>query len=236
VRVVAIHQPNYLPGLRLFDKLIRADIFVWLDSVPYSKNNWTNRNRIRSSNGVSWLTVPVLTTGRLMQSIAVARTDGSKWRSKHLKALQASYGRAPYGSALIKAMRPVYEDVSEDRLAEINLALTAVAVDWLDIRTPVARARDLDLPVGLGASELLLAICRRTEADTYVSGAGGRHYLDLALFERANVRVVFQEFVHPQYPQIHGEFQPDLSVVDLLANLGTEARSIFPEGASISWP
>ncbi len=223
--IAAIHQPQYLPYLGFFDKLARCDVFIALDNVQFQKNGLQNRNKIKNREGWQWLTVPVSHTHDTHIS-DVTISDPFRWGRKHWSALQTNYGRAPHYAWCAEALKPVF-DATWTHLSPLCLELTRVTRELLALRAPCVLASTL--PGGGEASTLLISLCKAVGADTYLSGPGGRGYMDLEAFERANVRVLFQEFVHPEYPQVFPEagFQSRLSVVDALFNCGESARSFL---------
>jgi hypothetical protein len=222
---VAVHQPQYLPWLGYFDKMDRVDCFVLLDDVQFKKNEWQNRNRIRTAAGWQWLTVPV--RHRFPQRIAEVLVDGqAPWRRKHLAALVASYGVAP----AFPVHRPFFADLYArdwSRLVDVSVTALTYLAGALGITTKLTLASTLALPDSIRATERLVAICRTLGADAYLSGAGGREYLDVERFEQAGIRVAFQAFRCPTYPQRFGAFEPNLSVVDLLFNCGPASLAIL---------
>lgn len=225
---VAIHQPQYLPWVGYFDKMDQADCFVILDDVQFKKNEWQNRNRIKAASGWQWLTVPVL--HRFPQRILEVEINNAEpWARKHLNALVVNYGAAPF----FQAHRPFFEEVYHrewTRLADLNLAILDYLGKALGIQTEIVLASPLALPDPDEPTERLVAICQGLEADSYLSGAGGRDYLDLGRFEKAGIRVVFQTFQCPTYPQRFGAFIPNLSVVDLLFNCGERSLETLRKG------
>lgn len=221
--IVAIHQPNYIPGLGFFHKMARADVFVLLDNVQYSKNNFTNRNRIRCRDEWAWLTIPVRLAGHFGQLIAEVETADDGWETRHWKRLLEVYGRAPHFRQFQDRLEPVYARRCV-KLEEINCELIELARVALSIDTRIVRASELG--VSGQSSELLLAISQSLGATTYLSGQGGRKYLDATKFEAAGIAVEFQEFLHPQYyQQGSGEFVPNLSILDLLFHAGAESAA-----------
>ncbi len=222
---VAVHQPQYLPWLGYFDKMDRVDCFVLLDDAQFEKNEWQNRNRIKTATGWQWLTVPVL--HRFPQRIAEVRIhDAAPWRRKHLQALIGNYGGAPD----FETHRPFLEELYAREwrlLLDVALAALAYLAGALGVTTKLVLASTLGLPEGARATERLVAICRALGADTYLSGAGGHEYLEVERFERDGVRVVFQAFECPVYPQRFGAFEPNLSVVDLLFNCGRRSLDVL---------
>ena len=217
---LAAHQPQYLPWLGYFDKLDRVDLFVLLDTVQFKKNEWQNRNRVRTAQGWQWLTVPV--RHRFPTMIREVRIDESgAWRRKHREALRLLYARAPFRQAVLPALETLLEEPFSD-LAALNERTVRLLSGLLGVRTPIVLASSIDgLPEG--ADDRLIALCRRFGCSTYLAGPGGQAYMDLEAYRRAAVRVEFQAFRHPVYPQAHPGFEPDLSAVDLLMNCGPGA-------------
>jgi len=224
--IVAVHQPQYLPWLGYFDKMDRADVFVLLDNVQFKKNEWQNRNRIKTSQGWQWLTVPV--KYRFPQKVKEVEINNQvKWGHKHLQALRTNYLKTGY----FGDHRPFFEEIfARDwiRLVDLNVCIIDYLRDTLGISTQIRMASKMALSEE--PNQRLIDICREVGADMYLAGAGGRDYMDLSAFERAGLRVEFQEYIHPVYPQLFGDFQPNMSVVDLLFNCGPESLEIIRKG------
>jgi hypothetical protein len=234
--IVAIHQPHYLPWLRYVDKMARADIFVLLDDAQYTKNGWQNRNKIKCATGWTYLTVPVVDAfGKPINQVRV--NPAERWAHRHQQALLTNYSRAPHFRTYWDAFAEVYRR-PWDRLADLNLHLLQVLRDLLGIR-----AR-LILSSGMGvsgrATPRLVAICRTLGADAYLTGDyAAAHHLETDLFEKAGIQVVRQNWQCPRYPQLFPQagFVPDLSVVDLLFNVGPNCTDVLlhrprsPDGA-----
>ncbi len=218
--ILAVHQPQYLPWLGYFDKMDRADVFCVLDDVQYKKNEWQNRNRIKTAQGWQWLTVPV--HYRFPQKISDVTIDNRKnWRQKHLRAIAVNYGRAKYFNDYIGFFEQVYAQ-SRDYLADLNFHLIVALRRLLGMKNiPIWRSCQMRLRSD--PTDRLIDICRHTGADTYLSGSAGAGYMDLKQFEAAGITVHFQAFDHPVYPQLYGGFESHLSIVDLLMNCGTES-------------
>ncbi len=224
--IVAVHQPQYLPWLGYFDKMRRADVFCFLDNVQYKKNDWQNRNRIKTAQGWQWLTVPV--HYRFPQTInEVTINNAVKWKNKHLQALISNYNRAPFFKEFLDIFQQVYsenwESLSELNILLINRLRTALGLD----QRPAVRASDYDLRED--PTDRLIDICKALKADTYLSGQDGVEYMDLERFKRSGIRVVVQNFKHPVYPQVFQEFQSHMSVVDLLFNCGAKSLEKIEE-------
>lgn len=216
-----IHQPNYLPGCTYFDKIARADVFILLDTVQFIKRNWINRNRVKTVDGPVWLTVPVTTKGRYTQSILDSEIDtASGWQRRHRATIELNYRRAPYwdqyGPVLLAELEKPWTS-----LAAMNEALLRMLTGFLGIETPFVRASDL--AVEGSSTALLVNLCMAAGAGIYLSGPGGRKYIDEGSFRRNGMELVFQEYQHPTYRQLHGAFEPNLSVIDLLFNVGPDS-------------
>lgn len=219
------HQPVYLPWLGLFEKIARADTFVLYDDVQYLPRDWMNRNRVKTSHGPRWLTVPVLRRGHRDKPTTDIEIDNrTPWRRKHWKTLRLSYAKAPYFDAYAGFFEATYAR-DWTHLADLNDHVLRGLLDLLGIRVHYLRASDLGLE-GTG-SDRVLDLCLKLGADRYLFGKLGRDYADVGAFERAGVEVAFQNYRHPVYPQLHGPFASHLSVVDLLFNCGPESLDIL---------
>jgi len=227
-RTLVVLQPGYLPWLGFFHQMARADVFVYYDDVQYDKHGWRNRNRIKTQSGPQWLTVPVLHHGRGMPSILEAEIDRRQpWARKHVASLRQAYARAASGAQHLPELEELLCRPWE-RLVDLDIALVAVMCRWLGLSRRIERSSQLGIPGE--QSERLVRICQHFGAQTYLSGSAARVYLDTALFEHNGIEVEWQDYVHPVYPQLHGEFVPYLSAIDLLLNCGEESLSVL-EGA-----
>jgi hypothetical protein len=223
---IAIHQPQYLPWLGYFDKMDQADVFVLLDDVQFKKNEWQNRNKIRNTEGWHWLTVPVL--HEFGQVIMDVKIDNRRaWRGKHLKSIELNYSRAPYFKDYFSLLREGLEKEWEF-LADLNLYLISRLKEALGIKTELVRSSDFNIRTN--RTQRLIDICGHLKADTYISGAGGSDYLDGGEFQKSGIKLEFQNFTHPEYEQLHKDFYPHMSVVDLLFCQGDGSLSIIREG------
>jgi hypothetical protein len=222
---VVVLQPGYLPWLGFFDQLRRADVFVYYDDVQYDKHGWRNRNRIKTHAGPLWLTVPIRHSGLGPLRILDVEIDGrTPWARKHLASIRQAYAGAPF----IRRYMPAIEEVLQqkwERLVDLDLACAELMAGWLGLARRVERSSMLG--IGGTKSERLINICRHFGASEYVSGDAARDYLDVRLFNRHGITVTWQQFVHPAYPQLHGDFIPYLSTLDAVLNCGEDARSLL---------
>ena len=226
---VVVLQPGYLPWLGFFDQLRRADVFVYYDDVQYDKHGWRNRNRIKTQAGPTWLTVPVRHSGQGFQRTLDIEIDSrTPWQRKHLASIRQAYARAPFCGRYLPALEELLQRKWE-RLVDLDIACVDLMSDWLGLRRRIERSSVLSID-GV-RSERLLNICRHFGASTYLSGDSAQDYLDVALFEQHGIRVEWQRFTHPHYPQLHGLFTPYLSAVDLLLNCGDASADVLQRQA-----
>lgn len=223
---LAAHQPQYLAWLGYYHKIALCDLFVFLDCVQYKKREFQNRNRIRDRGGrTHWLTIPVRSRGRYEQRFLEVEIDNSvDWRRTHREALRHAYSRAPWFDWLWPELEDFYRRPWES-LAELNIAQVQLVLARLSIDTPCRRESEMG---SRGRStERLVELCRISGATGYLSGAGGRDYMDLERFRQASLTVDFQHFEHPVYPQGGLPFQAGLCVFDLLFHAGPDSRRVL---------
>ncbi len=219
---VAIVQSNYLPWKGYFDLIASVDCFVLYDDVQFTKRDWRNRNRIKTPQGLQWLTVPVLTKNRYYQKINETVIDGTGWTKKHWRAIEANYNKAKHFNVLADLIGPFFEAEVPEYLSDINENITRRICDFLGIETKLYSSSDFELNEGM--SGRLLGICRQLNADRYVSGPLAKGYLDEAWFESEGVGVEWFDYSgYPEYEQLWGDFEHKVSVIDLIANTGREA-------------
>jgi hypothetical protein len=224
--IVAIHQPNFLPWLGYFYKIVRSDVFVILDNVQYTKNSYINRNKIKTPNGEAWLTVPVITEGRFGQLIKDTKINNAvDWRKKHMGSLRVNYGRAPSFDFLFKDLESIYYEKEWQSLCGFNIRLIRWAAAKLGFKTHLVLASELGVE-GKG-TELLINILKKVGGSAYLSGFGGSKYQDEAAFEQHGIKLMYSDFRHPIYPQLWGDFVPSLSIVDLMFNCGPESLGVI---------
>jgi len=226
-RVVTIHQPNYLPWLGFFHKALISDAFVVLDDVQFEKNSFNNRNKVKTSNEWAWLTVPIITKGQSKETmINSARIDnGRKWYETHLKTIKFNYSKAKYFEEYFGFFEETYETEWEI-LSELNIHIIKWLFKELGIKTEVVVSSEMESKEGV-KDELVLNICKKMDAETYVAGKLSKDYLDEQKFEEESINVHYQNYKHPEYEQLWGDFIPNMSVIDLLFNHGPESREII---------
>lgn len=222
--IVGIHQPAYLPWLGYFDRIRAVDLFIYLDTVQFQKGSFQNRNRVLTGKGPAWLTVPVETAGKLYSTLLkdVSIDNSQNWQAKHWGTLRMNYSGAPMFRELAPKLEPYYAHPWL-RLADLCWEMLSMFNSMLGIGTQIVRASELGEVDGR-KSDLVLNLCRRVGATTYLSGSQGRDYLDIGSFRSAGIDVQFQNFFPVPYPQPVAEFIPALGVVDFLFNVPAPAK------------
>ena len=231
--IVGMHQPNYLPWLGYFYKILKSDVFIMVDNCQYISGGYINRTRIKSAPGIEWITIPIHSKGCRFQAIRDARiVSPVNCFAGQQTTLRYRYGKARWLEAYWPRLQGVYSRGSE-KLCDLNVAFIKEICSILEIKTKIHLASEF--PCGGTKTVRLVELCKAVKADTYLSGAGGRNYQDEELFKAEGIELRYSDFVHPYYEQRFGRFVEGLSIVDLLFNCGPAAREILEnahEGAS----
>lgn len=223
--ILSVHQPAYLPWPGYFDRIARADVFVYFDTVQFEKRSYINRNRIKTPQGAQWLTIPVKTKGHRSMTLREIEIDESRpWRSNHLKAITLNYRKAPHFEACFPKLENLLSD-AESNLVEFCWRQLRFWLEEFRIATRVIRLSEL--PITSRKSDLVLDLCKHFGASHYLSGALGRDYLVEQDFNANDITIEYQDYAYPRYPQLWGEFVPNLSVLDFWMNCGTRLDQII---------
>jgi hypothetical protein len=220
-KVVVIHQPDFSPYLGFFHRLLHCDLFVILDHVQLLVKGWHNRDQIKGADGKHWLTVPI---NREVKNppINQARIDDTKdWRTKHLKTIGHFYMKAPFFEEVFPEIKKIY-DQNHSLLIDLNMALMRFYLAFFGVRVEMVFSSDLKS--SSQKSQLILDLVLATGGTRYLSGTGAKDYLEKSLFDQAGIKLNWQEFIHPVYPQLHGNFIPYLSCLDFAMNCGPYLR------------
>jgi len=220
---VAILQSNYIPWKGYFDIINLADIFIIYDQAQYTKNDWRNRNLIKTPQGSQWLTIPVKRTSLKAQRICDTEVANAVWRKKHWHSLLNNYRKAPYFSQLEPSFRCLYLDNTHIiNLSQINLQFITVINQILGITTEIRYASEFTL--ASGKTERLVDLCKQNHASHYISGASAQSYLDLERFKQENIKLHWMDYSqYPEYSQLYPPFIHSVSILDLLFNHGSNA-------------
>ena len=224
--IIATSRPYFAPFTGFFSNARKADVFVILDSVQFPRGTtWITRNRFKNDQGPLWLTVPVWKKGLGLQKIDEVRIcyDG-RWTYKHLAALKQAYANAPYFSQHVPFLESLFT-AGSDRLIDFNLKIIRHLMLNLGVDTEIRRLSELNIKAG--ADKLLIEICRCFDASVFLAPGTAGKYLNSVLFEKAGIELELVKPRTPVYPQLWGDFIPDLSVLDLLFNCGPKAGEII---------
>jgi hypothetical protein len=220
-KTVVIHQPDFLPYLGFFHRLLFCDLYVIFDNVQFlgGSRSWHRRDKIKTPKGETWITVGVKKAPQKTLINEIVLTNETDWRQDNLNLIIENYKRTPYYSEIFPYMKELFSYSSEN-LLKFNIKSIQILMELFDIKVDMVLASTLN--VTGKKNELLVDILNRVVATHYLSGIGAKDYYDPEPFAEAGIEVVWQEFSHPVYPQIHGEFVPYLSSIDLLFNCGIE--------------
>ena len=212
--IVTIHQPDFLPWLGFFDRWNKSDLYIILDDVQFLRRGWHHRDKIKTRNGSRWLTVPVLKKGNYNQLIRDVKIDnGTNWRYKHLKTLEMNYKKAPNFEYCFKKIKKIYNE-KNIFLIDLNMYLLRFVAAELRITTPTVFASDFN--VKSSSTQRLIDLVKTSGGTDYLTGLRSKDYLNESYFKKENINVIWQEFQHPIYRQLHGKFVPMLFSFDYL--------------------
>jgi len=220
MKKIAILQSNYIPWKGYFDMIAAVDEFILLDDVQFTKNDWRNRNKIKTPKGVEWITVPV--GQNINRRIRDVELPNDIWQKKHWKTLVSNYGRAPHFNAIAEWLEPLYCSHSYKNLSQMNRCFIEAVCSYLCIKTIITNSWDYTLLVD--KSERLVDICTQVGSMEYVSGPAAKNYIEENVFIKRGVKITWFDYVgYPEYPQLWGEFTHEVSILDLLFNCGIDA-------------
>lgn len=219
-----IHQPNYFPYAGFFHKLSLVDIFVIMDNTQYDKK-FTNRNRIIVPGGWTWITVPIKKAHKFHLNRLVEINNDIDWRKIHWKKIQKSYSNAKFFHLYKDYFESLYA-IEWELLFELNYETLKKTIKWLGLKIQIILESELN--INGTSTERLVNICKSIGADTYVSGQGSKEYINENIFARNNINLEYQFYSCQKYQQHFSEsFIPNLSIIDLLANVGTDSPSFL---------
>lgn len=216
---VVISQPMLFPWVGMFEQIRLADVYVHYTDVQFSKGSFVNRVQIKTADGFHWLTVPLknLKLGQAIDEVQV--NDAKDWRAGHLDFLAQALRGAPHVREAIALVESVYAEKSS-RLAEIAIRSLDAVLAYFGLARPRRFVRSTELGIGGNGSARVLEIVKKLGGNIYVTGHGAKNYLEHEKFEQARVRVEYMDYRRTPYPQLHGAFNPHVSILDLIANTG----------------
>ena len=222
MKKIAILQSNYIPWKGYFDIMGSVDEFIIYDEMQYTKNDWRNRNKIKTTNGLIWLTIPVKIE-KLNQKINETKTADNKWYIKHKNSLQTNYGKATKFKECKDFIFNIYEQASRlDYISEINYTFLNEINKFLKISTKISFSTDYN--IGDGKTERLINICKQSNSNIYLSGPSAKNYIDEALFTKNNINLEWFDYIgYKEYEQLYPPFEHGVSILDLIFNTGEDA-------------
>ena len=232
-RIVVIHQPDFMPYLGFFDRLLKADVYVVLDNVQFVHSNrgWTNRDKIRTASGAKWITVSTRKAPRDTMISEVLLSDDTSWRKDNLNLIRENYRHSPYFDKIMPYVDDLYQ-FSGTKLMDFNLASIRMMMNLFEISIPIIFAGKLN-PIGK-KNELIIDIVKKLGCHRYLSGVGAKDYCIPEMYHQAGIELIWQEFRHPIYPQQYDGFIPYLSSIDMLFNCGIENSRKIIRGQGVS--
>ena len=220
MKKIAICQSNYIPWKGYFDLINSADEFYLLDSVQYTKNDWRNRNMIKTANGLEWITIPVLHTS-LSQKISETYAVDNTWRSKHFKSIKQNYSKSKYLCKYEELLKELYLGSSEKYLSIINHSFINAVCSILEIKTKICLVTEDNTQ---DKNQRLIDMCKYAKAQIYLSGPAAKQYIDEELFEQEGIIVQYMNYSsYPEYRQLYGKFEHNVSILDLIFAEGKNA-------------
>lgn len=230
MKKIAILQSNYIPWKGYFDLIAGVDEFILYDDMQFTKNDWRNRNKIKTPKGLEWLSIPV--GADISRRIRDVQLPNNGWQQKHLRTLEINYGRTAFFEEIINLLQPIYLNQQIITLTEFNRTLIQMVCDYLNIKTKISYSWDYTLDEG--KTERLVSLCLQAGATEYISGPAAKDYLDEAMFDKQKIQVSWFDYSgYQRYPQLWGAFEHGVSVLDLLFNCGKQSNQYLKSASSI---
>lgn len=225
MKKVAILQSNYIPWKGYFDIIGMVDEFIFYDEMQYTKNDWRNRNKIKTEQGLKWLTIPVENSNRLSneQKISDTLIFDKRWNRKHWETIKNAYRKAPFFNHYKDVFEDLYLGKEEDRLVEVNYKFIYTICNLLGIKTKISFDKDYGLIDG--KTERLVNLVQKANGTEYLSGPAAKDYIQESLFKEAGIKLTWMDYSnYPEYPQLYPPFEHGVSILDLLFNCGDDAK------------
>ena len=226
---VAILQSNYIPWKGVFDMINQVDTFIFFEDVDYTKRDWRTRNNVKTANGDVWLTVPVKKMPRGTKIFEIEILNDGKWHKKHLSTIKMAYSKTPFFKEYEWILDEIYLNNTWTKLSDFNMFVTKLLAKVLNINAVFMNSAEMD--TSGTKDDKLLEICQKVGATHYLSGPAANDYIDDDKFKNANITLEYMDYSYPEYPQLHGDFNHYVSVLDLLFNCGHNAKSYITDNA-----
>lgn len=228
---VVISQPMFFPWMGILEQIKLADVYVHYDDVQFSKGSFVPRIKVKTQGGSQWMTVPIIKNGKQLISDVVIN-DSHNWRVKHLKTLSQAYSKAPFLSEMLALVESVYSKKITS-LAELNICAIEDITLYFGLDRTFLKSSALNNS-HLSGSNRVLELVKQLDGNIYITGHGARDYLDHELFEHSGIDVEYMDYKRIPYPQLHGVFDPHVSILDLIANTGKRGVEYISSG-TMGW-
>ena len=220
---VLITQSNYIPWKGYFDNIQQADVFVVFDDMQYTRRDWRNRNYIKTSQGLKWLTIPVEVKGKYFQKINETRISEKDWYQSHLSLIKQNYSKSPFFKEFFPWIESLYANAQFEYITEVNVFFLKEICGFLGIKTKFMDSREFEL--GEDKTERLVSICKELNATEYLTGPAAKSYMKEELFEKEQIKLSYFDYEgYREYSQLHPPFEHQVCIWDLILNTGSESR------------
>jgi len=230
--IITMHQPNYLPWIGLFSKVMQTECFVIMDTFKYTRHGVTHRNKIRTNAGSCYLTIPINKEFTMTNINNVALPQNKGWREIHWKSIYQNYVKTDFFKDHSNYFEKLYKQ-DFHYLWQLNMDIIHYMLKSFEINVEIIMASDLNIETNLKHTDMIIAILKNIGANIYLSGPSGRNYLELGKFSQNNCNCKFVKFTHPVYKQRYPGFEPNLSAIDLLFNVGPQSGQVIKDSGSI---
>jgi hypothetical protein len=230
--MVTMHQPNYLPWIGLFSKVMQTECFVIMDTFQYTRHGVTHRNKIRTNAGSGYLTIPIGKEFATAKIKDIELPSDKGWREIHWQSIYQNYLKTDFFKDHADFFEKLYQQ-DYHYLWEINLDIIRYLLKSFEIQVEIIKASDLNIDMNLKHTDMIIAVLKSIGANTYLSGQSGRDYMELEKFQQNNLNCKFAQFKHPVYRQRYPVFEPNLSAIDLLFNIGPQSSQVIKDSGSI---
>ncbi|MDH4121417.1 MAG: WbqC family protein [Deltaproteobacteria bacterium] len=221
MKTVAILQSNYIPWKGYFDLIAAVDEFILYDDMQFTKNDWRNRNKVKTPKGIEWVSIPV--GQNISRRIRDVKLDNNRWQEKHWKTIESNYRRAQHFEEISQWLKPLYLNSNFIDLSTMNRQFIEAICRYLNIKTIIRNSWDYTITDG--KSERVANLCAQAGGTEYISGPSAKDYLDENVFIKKNIKITWFDYSgYPTYPQLWGDFIHEVSIIDLLFNCGKESN------------
>lgn len=223
--IITIVQPCFIPWLGYFEQIEIGDVFIYLDDVQYTKKDWRNRNRLKTPNGIKNIHVPVQKTNRdtLIKDVLISYNE--PWQDTIENKLTEWYKKAPFFNDIMQVIMPVIR-LSHTKLVDLNYELNNAIMEYIGISTPIRFSSEVPKTTQ-DKNERIIEICNYFKGDLLYDGKSAENFIDQKQFNDCGVTVIFQDYKHSPYKQMHGEFEEYVSIVDLMMNEGKNSKAVI---------